>query len=151
METNPNYPFNYNFLPHLQPVQHLLQCGPTLAPQILMQPSWSTILDPPEGPPKDHYSQSSTEAPAPHYSWPYKHTNAAQNFCLDKRNKSLDKTLNMTYLKPPKEGCLLWTKQEPTMIRHQLVIGQKKRLAAIFLLQCCKDSLCRSFLACHPP
>ncbi len=54
METNLNYPFNYHFLPHLQPMQHLLHWGPTLVPQILPRPSWSTILDPPKGPPQDH-------------------------------------------------------------------------------------------------
>ncbi len=52
-KTNPNYPFNYHFLPHLQPVQHLMHWGPTLVPKILLWPSWSTILDPPEGPPQD--------------------------------------------------------------------------------------------------
>jgi hypothetical protein len=39
----------------------------------------------------------------------------------------------MTYLKPPKEGRLLQTKGEPTMIRHELMIHQKKCLAAIFV------------------
>jgi hypothetical protein len=53
-ETNPNYPFNYHFLPHLQPGQHLLHSGPTLVQRILLRPSWSSILDPPKGPPQDH-------------------------------------------------------------------------------------------------
>jgi hypothetical protein len=42
-------------------------------------------------------------------------------------------THKTTYLKPPEQGCLLRTEQEPTMICHQLVICQKECLTAFFV------------------